>query len=113
MRLLLRSIPIVFVIPVLLMAQTALTGTWEGQTPNRASIVLELAVKGADLTGTMHVGAEKSPIENGKISKNTFTFSVAMGGGVEAFTGERAGDEIRIWMDDRGPAAAITLKRMK
>jgi hypothetical protein len=35
-----------------------------------------------------------------------------MGGGTEGFTGEIAGDEIRMWMDDRGPSAAVTLKRV-
>jgi|RhiMethySRZTD1v2_1073278.scaffolds.fasta_scaffold1601719_1 hypothetical protein len=101
-----------FVASGLLIAQQQLTGKWEGLTPNRASVVLNLVAKGADLTGTMTVGEEKAPIENGKISKNRFTFSVAMGGGAEAFTGEFADSELRMWMDDRGPGAAITLKRV-
>ena len=94
-------------------AQGALTGQWQGQTPNGASILMELTAKGSDLTGTMTVGPQKSAIEGGKISKNTFTFSVAMGGGTEGFTGEIAGDDMKMWMDDRGPSAAITLKRVK
>ena len=88
------------------------TGVWEGQTPNRQPIRLELAAKGTYLTGTMTVGEEKAPIANGKVSKNTFTFSVTMGGGAEAFTGELTDEQqMKIWMDDRGPAAAIPLKR--
>ena len=74
---------------------------------------MALTAKGSALTGTMTVGPQKSAIESGKVSKNTFTFSVAMGGGTEAFTGEVAGDEIKMWMDDRGPSTAITLKRVK
>lgn len=100
-----------FVLSGLVAAQQGLSGKWEGLTPNRAPLVLDLAVKGPDVSGTMTVGEEKSPVENGRISKNRFTFRVAMGGGAEAFTGELAGDEIKIWMDDRGPAAAVTLKR--
>jgi hypothetical protein len=105
------ALALTFALPGLLIAQQGLSGRWEGLTPNRESVVLELAVKGADVGGTMTVGEEKAPIENGKVSKNRFTFSAAMGGGAEAFTGELAGDEIKIWMDDRGPGAAITLKR--
>jgi len=104
-------VTVTFVLSGLLIAQQQLTGKWEGLTPNRAPIVLDLAAKGADVSGTMTVGEQKSPIENGKVSKNRFTFSVAMGGGAEAFTGELADGQIRIWMDDRGPGAAITLKR--
>ena len=98
---------------MLLRAQGALTGQWQGQTPNGASILMELTAKGSDLTGTMMVGPQKSAIESGKISKNTFTFGVAMGGDTERFTGEITGDEIKMWMDDRGPSTAITLKRVK
>jgi hypothetical protein len=96
----------------LLQAQGGLTGAWQGQTPGGSSLLLSVIAKGAELTGTMAVGPEKSPIEGGKVSKNTFTFSVAMGGGAEGFTGEIAGDEIRLWMDDRGPSTAIVLKRV-
>ena len=98
-------------LPFLLHAQQV-TGTWEGQTPNRQSVRLELAAKGTNLTGTMTVGTEKASIANGKVSEKTFTFSVTMGGGTEAFTGELTdGQQIRMWMDDRGPAAAIVLTR--
>jgi autotransporter translocation and assembly factor TamB len=100
-----------FVASGLLIAQQQLTGKWEGLTPNREPVVLDLVAKGADVNGTMTVGEQKASIENGKISKNRFTFSVAIGGGAEAFTGELAESQIRIWMDDRGPGSAITLKR--
>jgi hypothetical protein len=111
MKILIRTLALALAASTLLHAQQALTGTWEGQTPNRQPIVLELAAKGETVTGTMAAGEQKSPIENGKVAKNTVTFSATMGGGTEAFTGELAGNELKIWMDDRGPAAAITLKR--
>jgi hypothetical protein len=113
MKRLIGTLALGLALSIPLKAQGALTGQWQGQTPNRQSILLELAAKGSDLTGTMTVGPEKSAIESGKVSKNTFTFSVTMGGGTEGFTGEVAGDEVRMWMDDRGPSAAITLKRVK
>src|SRR5262245_10241665 len=106
------AIALTFAAAVVLVAQQGLSGKWEGLTPNRDAVVLDLAVKGPDVGGTMTVGEEKAPIENGKVSKNRFSFRVAMGGGTEAFTGELAGDEIKIWMDDRGPGAGVTLKRV-
>ena len=92
-------------------AQQALSGAWEGTTPGRQSVRLELTATGAALTGTMIVGGQKATLENGKTSKNTFSFTVTMEGGTEGFSGEVAGDQLKMWMDDRGPAAAITLTR--
>lgn len=94
-------------------AQEVLTGRWLGQTPNRAALVLELTAKDNVLTGTMTAGEQKAPIENGRASKNTLAFSVAMGGGTEDFAGEVTGDNLKIWMVDRSPSSAITLKRAK
>ena len=39
-----------------LIAQQSLTGKWQGLTPNRDAIVLDLAAKGDDVKGTMTVG---------------------------------------------------------
>lgn len=113
MSLVVQIVAVSMLAPVLAAAQATVTGTWEGQTPNRQAVVLELDAKGTALTGTMTVGGEKAAIELGKVAKNTVSFSVAMGGGTEAFTGELDADELTIWMDDRGPRAAITLKRAK
>jgi hypothetical protein len=101
----------VLTLATLLHAQE-LTGVWEGLTPGQQPVRLELAAKDGKLTGTMTVGGEKAPIADGKASKKTFAFSATMGGGTEAFSGEMAdAQQIRIWMDDRGPSGAITLKR--
>lgn len=110
MKTVIRAFALALAAATLLHAQQTLSGTWEGQTPNRQPIVLELVAKGEVVTGTMAAGEQKAPIENGKVAKNTVTFTVEMGGR-EAFTGELAENELKIWMDDRGPAAAITLKR--
>ena len=104
---------LVFTLSAALVAAESATGRWHGKTPGGEPIQLELAAKGTDLTGTMTVGAQKSTIENGKVSESQFRFSVTMGGGTEGFTGEIKGDEIRMWMDDRGPSSAVTLTRAK
>ena len=113
MRAVAHVIAVAILLSITAAAQARLGGKWEGQTPGRQSVVLELTTNGEALTGTMTVGAEQAPIENGKTSKTTVSFSVAMEGATERFTGELAGDELKIWMDDRGPSSAIVLKRVK
>ena len=97
----------------LVQAQGGVAGRWQGKTPSGEPVTLDLIVKGTSLTGTMTVNDNKAPLENGKVSNATFTFSVTMDGGVQAFAGEGAADEIKIWMEERGPSRAIVLKRAK
>ena len=94
-------------------AQTAVSGKWEGRTPGGSAVLLDMTAKGATLTGTMTVDGEKAPLTDGKVTKNTVAFVVTLGGGTEAFSGEVAGDELKIWRDSRGPAAGVVLKRVK
>ena len=49
-------------------AQDRLSGTWEGETRNGASIVLTLAVKGTALTGTLARNEQSTPLSEGKVS---------------------------------------------
>ena len=106
-------VAVVITLSAALSAQESITGTWQGTTPAGMSILLDVVAKGDALTGTMTVGKQTSTIENGKVSKKTFTFSVTLGGGTEAFTGEITLPDIKMWMDDRGPSTAITLTRVK
>ena len=93
--------------------QGMLTGKWQGETNNGAAIVLDLAVDGTALTGTLTRNGASTPITEGKVSKNTFTFKATLGDQLEAFTGELAGDEITVTLDRQGPAGAVVLKRVK
>ena len=113
MRQIVPSVAFVIALPVLVAAQSALTGKWQGQTPSGEPVTLDMIVKGESLTGTMNVNDNKAPIEKGKVSKATFTFSVTMDGGPQSFAGEGAADEIKIWMEERGPSRGIVLKRAK
>lgn len=47
------------------------------------------------------------------MSKNRFTFKTTINDQAEAFTGELAGDEIKVWLDRQGPESAAVLKRVK
>lgn len=80
-------------------AQDTLSGTWEGETPNRASIVLNLEAKGTVLTGTLVRSGQRATLSDGTVSKNKFTFKATLNEQPEGFSGELTGDEIKIWMD--------------
>jgi hypothetical protein len=94
-------------------AQTTLTGKWQGETKSGSAIVLDITVKGTELTGTFSRSEQSAPITEGKVEKNAFTFKSTIRDQTVAFSGEVAGDDIKIWMDQQGPSAAIVLKRVK
>ena len=94
-------------------AQTALNGKWQGETRNGSTIALDLTVKGDVMTGTFTRSEQSSPISDGKVAKNAFTFKATVNEQAVAFSGELAGDDIKIWMDQQGPERAIVLKRVK
>ena len=95
-------------------AQASLTGKWQGETPGGSSLALDLTVKDTALTGTLTRETEKSPITEGKVTKEaTFTFKATLGGQTETFAGELKGDELRIWLERQGPAKTVTMTRVK
>lgn len=94
-------------------AEDTLSGTWEGETRNGTSIVLNVEAKGAVLTGTLVRGGQSATLSDGKVSENTFTFKATLNDQPEGFSGELTGDEIKIWMDRQGASNAIVLRRVK
>ena len=94
-------------------AQSALTGKWEGKTPNGFLMVLDLVASESSLTGTFTRNGDSLPIVDGKVSKTSFTFKVPIDGHNEGMTGELNGDQITVWMDRQGPERGVTLKRSK
>jgi hypothetical protein len=98
---------------VLAAAQSTFTGTWRGETNAGASVQLELIVKGSTLTGTLTRNDQSTPISDGHVSKGSFTFKAKLSEQLETFSGERAGDDIKVWLDRQGRDTAITLKRAK
>ena len=93
-------------------AQSAITGRWQGKTPNGFELQLELTASEKDLTGTLTRDRQALPITDGSVSNNTFTFNVAMNDRKEGFSGEIDGDQMKVWLDRQGPAAAAILKRV-
>jgi hypothetical protein len=94
-------------------AQSALTGKWQGETPNGAVIVLDLTATETALTGTLTRNGQPATVTDGKVSKNTFTFKATINDQAEGFTGELAKDEMKVWLDRQGPERAAVLKRVK
>ncbi len=94
-------------------AQSAMTGTWAGATPNGLQIVLDLAVTDTAVTGTLSRDGQPAPIADGKVSKNAVTFKVTFGDQTESFSGELAGDQLTVWLDRQGPAGAVVFTRVR
>lgn len=99
--------------PVMLCAQTGLTGKWQGKTPMGSDLVLDLSVEKETLTGTLTINGETETITDGKVSKNMFTFKVTHDNQTIGFTGEFGRDEIKLWPDWGGAARAEVLMRAK
>jgi hypothetical protein len=100
-------------VTVLALAQPGLTGSWEGETPNGARIVLTLKAEKGALTGTLKRNDDSTPISDGKVTKNTFTFKANMNETPETLSGEWTGDEMKVWLERQGAERAIVLRRAK
>ena len=113
MKRILTATTIALVLAAVVHAQVGLTGKWEGETPNGAQLVLDLTATGTALTGTFTRNGQPTPITDGKVSQNTFTFKATLNDQAEGFTGEVAGDQITVWMDRQSRERAAVLKRVK
>jgi len=102
----------IFLVPVLSAAQT-LAGKWQGQTPNGTEITMDLTVTETTLKGSLTRGDQTIPLVDGKVNKNTFTFTATLNEETETLTGELAGDEIKVWLDRQGREMAAVFKRVK
>jgi hypothetical protein len=94
-------------------AATTMTGKWQGDTDGGAALLLDVTVKGETLTGTLTRNGQGSPLSEGKITRNAFSFKATLNERTEGFSGEHKGDEIRIWLDRQGPEKAVVLTRVK
>jgi hypothetical protein len=113
MKNLVVGISIALVLAVVVLAQSAITGKWQGQTQSGVEVVLDLTVTGGGLTGTLIYDGQPTRITDGKISKTTFTFKAIFQGQTEGFNGEAAGDRMTFWPDRMGRDRAVILKRVK
>ena len=96
-----------------LAAQSPIAGKWRGQTPNGASLELNLTVTDNTLTGTLTREDTTVRVTEGKVSKNRFTFTVSLNDEVETISGEVDGDQMKAWLDRQGPSMAVVFTRVK
>jgi hypothetical protein len=48
-----------------------------------------------------------------EVSRDSFTFKARLNDQMEGFSGEYAGDQLKIWLDRQGRESAIVLTRVK
>ena len=113
MKKLITSATIAFVLATVVCGQGAVAGKGQGQTKNGAQIILDLTVNKSNLTGTFTRNGQTSTITEGKVAKNTLTFTATLGDQTEAFTAEFSGEQLRMWLDRQGPENAVVFKRGK
>jgi hypothetical protein len=113
MKQMLTDCLIVLLLGAVVHAQAAITGTWRGTTPSGTPLVLDLTATEAVLTGTLTRNDQTVTITDGTVSKDRFAFRATINDQTEGFTGELAGDEIKVWLDRQGPERAAVLKRVK
>ena len=92
MRRALTAAAMVLICAAVAAGQTPLTGKWQGETGAGATIVLDLTVEGTTLKGTLTRDDQSSPLSEGKVDGQTFSFKATLGGKVEAH-GEALADD--------------------
>ena len=92
-------------------AQSRIAGKWQGTTSNGMDVVLDLKVADEKLTGTVTRAGTPSTITEGKVTKNTLTFTAILGEQTEKLTGEINGEQLKVWLDRQGPEGAVIFKR--
>jgi hypothetical protein len=112
MKRILPSGLVALVLAATVYAESPMTGKWQGTTASGTPVALDLTATETELTGTLTRSGERVTIMDGTVSKNTFTFKATIRDQTEGFSGEFAGDEIRVWMDRR-PENVAVLKRVK
>jgi hypothetical protein len=106
---------LVTVLAVIAQAQAGIAGKWQGESPAGSQVVLEVKATETALAGTLTVDGQRLTLVDGKLSKNTFSFRVMLppNDAVQEFNGELAQDQVKLWMDRRGPSSAAILTRVK
>ena len=107
------AIALAFLMAAVLEAQTSITGKWQGTTRNGSQVVLNLKAAGGALTGTVTRDGQASTITGGKITGAKFAFKATLGEQTEALSGERDGNQLKVWLDRQGPEGTVVFERVK
>ena len=96
---------------VVIHAEAGLTGKWQGATASGRPVVLDLKVKGQELTGQLTVGPQSGDITEGKADEKSFSFRVTIEGRTVTCNGRLIEDGVELTVE--GVADPLTLKRVK
>jgi len=103
---------IVFCAACALAAQSAtLGGKWQGETGTGRRVVLDLAVKGSQATGTFTLVQQTVEITDAKVDGKTLSFKVSLEGRTPMITGELVGEQLKLVVD--GVSNPVLLSRVK
>lgn len=92
-------------------AQSGFTGKWQGETGNGRKVLLDLNVKGQQLTGTFTLGQQTVDIADGKVADGTFSGKVTIEGRSPQMSGELVGERVKMTVE--GVPSALMLTRTK
>ena len=101
-----RSVPPCAVIPVLIYPDPGAAADWLSK-----AFGFTVRLRIANHRIQMKAGDGCFTIAEGKVAKNTFTFSVTHQETKVEFTGEFTGNDMLVWMDRQGRDRAAVLKR--
>ncbi|MGH9351637.1 MAG: hypothetical protein ACRD2G_05690 [Terriglobia bacterium] len=91
-----------------------LNGRWEGtfSTPNGdIQLAFNFKVDGAKLTGTVETPNGDTPISDGKVNGDSFSFKVQVGDNEITHEGTLSGDTIQMKVEGPWGSSQVTLKR--
>jgi len=92
-------------------AQSGIAGTWQGETGNGRKVVLDLTVKGQQLTGTFTLGQQTVDIADGKVDGKAFSCKVTLEGRSPTVSGELVGEQVKLTVE--GVRDPLMLTRAK
>ncbi|WP_161891005.1 outer membrane beta-barrel family protein [Pontibacter russatus] len=92
--------------------QQNLTGRWKG-TVGGAELNLDLVADDTTLTGTMQTPMGQTPITDGMVMGDEFTFNLSFEGNDILHKGHIAGDRITLKAEFQGQPMEITLERVQ
>jgi hypothetical protein len=96
---------------VVIHAEGGLTGKWQGTTESGRSVLLDLKVKGKQLTGTLTLAQQSANITEGTVEKKAFSFKATVDNRTITLTGRLVAEDIELTVPD--VANPLTLKRVK
>jgi hypothetical protein len=90
---------LVFASSVGINAQAELTGKWQGTTASGRPVVLDVRVKGQEMTGKLTLGPQSTDISEGKVQEKAFSFRATMDGRTITLNGRLVGDDVELTVE--------------